>query len=1628
MAKNTTDQNDGGNSGGNFNSLNTSKAATFSKGMIKDFNDSFVPEEVWINAINAVTNSHKGDAGTIGNEPSNLFCTQIPYGVIGIVRRDPDTWIIFSTNNVLSEIGLFTESTCTYEKVISDKCLNFKKANFITGYAQYNYDCTWSVFFADGLNPDRAINLDKPPYKIIGYDATTPSCPIPVYSDCLDCEATRLEYLINPPCYSIKKAPGAGSLLNGSYQAVLAYSINGQRVTSYFTPSNIMSMWDHTGVAGGLEITITNIDTRFEEYQLVLVSTVTSQTVARIIGNYSTTQSVVYIDNYSEALPSVELSLIPLVNPIYEKCDKMFMLNGYLLRSGIYSKFDFNYQPLANQIVTYWQEIEYPADYYYKGGVNTSYMRDEQYSFFIRWLYNDGDKSASYHIPGRPAFPGNTGGLPVSNADVLNPTQNKYWQVYNTSTVTNSSLNQILPDGGIVRAEGYMGYWESTERYPISPDVYNSNLPASGTFPYPNTGIDDYNLCGKAVRHHKMPDNSTSHIHNNGGDKIYLLGVRFDNIKVPVDTNNNPISSIIGFEILRGSREGNRTIIAKGLINNMREYSGPTGYTKKLLYQNYPYNDLNTDKLLSTKLFFNQGAKPDNDNNGLTGYRKDYFSFHSPETNFAKPFLSYDEVKIYTNEYGKMSGVFEFPYGQPKQKLITDASYLLGLTIGLGIALRAQWGAKKTDGPETIGNPAVYATQLSSLATAAAYSPLSLAAGGALAGSLPSTISSSAVFGFSNGFSTSITMPTTSQEPGDLTTLDFGGYIPGTAGQIVSKIYRIAMSLATISYYAGRGVDEVTGIIYELIPFRNYALQFDSHGFYNNYTPINSTTALGNTRRTNIKSTYTKGQLQTFDLTYDINNLYRNDYVTVNIKGTFPNPPGATDNSRVRVRDTQLKFNDPTNYYVTDPSGNQFNISSYYAALKLDYQNQYGQLEGIVQIPIQNCYTPIPYLDVTKIYSSPVLFGGDIYINRYTEKNPFFFFNQWLFNMPDGTAFDYSIYSNVLYPRYWANFDKFDHSAIQLPTWNDIISMDTDNILKWTKAASSYHHLDRGSVTNSFEVTNAWFYLFHNGVRDFFVESEVNLAFRDYGELISQRHYDYLNYTTISGDNGLFRTDIIKAGNYYKYDYSLSVSKLINQYTGFSTILPRDYDPQVAETCYRYYPRRVLYSLPQQSEQKRDSWRIYLPNNYKEFDNIINAMKPINRTGCIILFQDAEPTSVTGVDQLQTTQGVKITVGDGGLFQQAFQTLVNADDEYEYASCQDTRSVVNTPHGLFWVSRDTGKVFKYSGGGITDVSAEGMRYWFMEHLPNVLTTQFPGFTATENTLVGIGCQTVYDTQYELLYFSKKDFKAREGVFLNEATQEFYIEKQSGNVIVELGDPAYFEDCSWTISYDPKTKMWISFHDWHPDYVLGTNFHFFSIKNNAFWRHNVLCNSYCNYYGVDYPYEVEMPINLGSTVTTLKSVEYTLEGLNYSTDCIDPYHVLNANFDYAMIYNTEQNSGILNLHLKPYNPVEVIQYPKVQTNSIDILFSKEENKFRFNQFWDATRDRGEFSGNQFRMFNTEQNGYKKYLNPNYINYSKSPLERKKFRHYGNRIILGKYVSNNIKYNLKVVNAKETLSPR
>ena len=457
-----------------------------------------------------------------------------------------------------------------------------------------------------------------------------------------------------------------------------------------------------------------------------------------------------------------------------------------------------------------------------------------------------------------------------------------------------------------------------------------------------------------------------------------------------------------------------------------------------------------------------------------------------------------------------------------------------------------------------------------------------------------------------------------------------------------------------------------------------------------------------------------------------------------------------------------------------------------------------------------------------------------------------------------------------------------------------------------------------------------------------------------------------------------------------------------------------------------------------------------------------------------------------GVDTLQTDLATKITIGDGGLFSQPGQSVSNDDKPYEYGSSQNRLSVSSTPAGLFYVSENQGKIFSY-GEGLKEISQTGLKWWFNLFLSYKFTVHFPDYPWQDNPVAGIGIQTVYDNTNSILYFAKKDYEVREeyigkleyiplvtvgktvvnGVTLRKGQGDFFVIKNPDgsinmNARYKLEENAVFKDASWTISYDPKNEFWISVHDWHPDFVIPTKGYFLTTKNNTGWKHNYACDDYCNYYGINYPFEVEVPVATGQSVTTLKSVEYILECYKRSpNNCVDQFQVLDFNFDKAVVYNMEQVSGYLNLNIFPKNNITLsLQYPKLNNSIIvepnlpasvgfDILFSKEENKYRFNQFWDITKDRGEFPigstypptgplvpgttellGNysQEYLWNTEPNGYIKILNPNNLDAVKVQLQRKKFRNYLNFLYLRKDISGNINMILKLINSKNQISIR
>jgi hypothetical protein len=87
----------------------------------------------------------------------------------------------------MSEIGLLEEERCIYRPIVQAKCLNFNVNNLITGAARLNKDCSWQVYWADGLNPDRTLNIGDPqtwPADNFTWQLTGVSNPIAYAKSC----------------------------------------------------------------------------------------------------------------------------------------------------------------------------------------------------------------------------------------------------------------------------------------------------------------------------------------------------------------------------------------------------------------------------------------------------------------------------------------------------------------------------------------------------------------------------------------------------------------------------------------------------------------------------------------------------------------------------------------------------------------------------------------------------------------------------------------------------------------------------------------------------------------------------------------------------------------------------------------------------------------------------------------------------------------------------------------------------------------------------------------------------------------------------------------------------------------------------------------------------------------------------------------------------------------------------------------------------------------------------------------------------------------------------------------------------------------------------------------------------
>lgn len=139
---------------------------------------------------------------------------------------------------------------------------------------------------------------------------------------------------------------------------------------------------------------------------------------------------------------------------------------------------------------------------------------------------------------------------------------------------------------------------------------------------------------------------------------------------------------------------------------------------------------------------------------------------------------------------------------------------------------------------------------------------------------------------------------------------------------------------------------------------------------------------------------------------------------------------------------------------------------------------------------------------------------------------------------------------------------------------------------------------------------------------------------------------------------------------------------------------------------------------------------------------------------------------------------------------------------------------------------------------------------------------------------------------------------------------------------------------------------------------------FTPKNSSsIWSHLTDTTVYNRYYNCTYPYIIEYPFSYQFKDEILQNIKDYTKSYTYlpSEDGVfDNNRKIQTDdkyFNKSIIYNDQQSSGILELVPKPINNLkEYMSYPKFNSDSKTITFTKSDNFYQYNTFWAINKDK------------------------------------------------------------------------
>lgn len=1517
---------------------------------------------------------------------------------------------------------------CVYHTIKNQNDFNFSEKYPVSSIEYRIKACEIEIFFTDANNSRRRLvfeyqnddvsqflTVKKDFLVITGYQ--NPPCETPIYGTAVDVNKMNVQPNISTPCIEFIDLVSGGSNKAGTYQFMIGYADKlGNKLSSYASSTNPISIRtkDETFVTDyvtdrAIALQINNLEQSgpYEYYNLVVAKTFNSFTAFYLVGTFPVTQTkYTYTGNNEAEIKLTEGDIFQRL-PYYKTAGSVTSSNNILFWANMMEFSKPNLQRVANGIKLLWQTIAIPeAVYRNPRNINKfrSYMRDEVYPFAAIFIYDNGEESPAYHIPGRMAI--STDLETIANSDVIvdntcvEGSRDKRWQVYNTAAITGGDLQIYKDCEETCYQYGEFAYWESTEHYPNKPEVWGS-------------------LCGQPIRHHKFPDSSVTHIHNyqNGtavyadNNLVFPIGVRVDHQSVRTAITSavtagimtqEEASRIVGYRIVRGNRFRNKSIVAKGLLFDVNKYRRKDGGAnidnEDIYFANYPYNDLRNNPFITDQLDnYDDHNTPEGSDLAFTFSKR--YTFHSPDTHFNEPSVG-TELKFETVEYGNSEGWFTKSKKQAKQKLLSDASYALALTGGIVAAMlrteerecieytiksdyTLKHGDTHADGNGSSNYQGVYGNVVGSSPGATATTPVTMPLTGSGTFSIDSNQQDDTeqhnAENF-NGFDETTGLPSpingvesytkktckgTRKQYFNNPTLNGNamGVVLGALGGIIGALNKTADFMRVVL----EEMNIILDLIKALTPYRDWTVQYHSVGKYNNYKTVANT---GNKRRVIQASSYLKSE-NAF-INEEVNNLGQSTSIKFNnwnresslyLKydgNTVPNAgaaSGVTDTSRITMPDAGCSLDKK----VYSP------ISSYYAAIKNYVPDQYGDIYNIDYVPTGSCIYDID----TPTGANQGVYGGDTFINRFGLKVKVPYFLATTFGLPPGTDFDYSEYPNLAFPRHYYNTTLTLGSEID----GILDLLDPTNIIDNLGRPKSI----RDCSTSKFFYQNGYIYLYHYGIPYFLCESDINV---DYRHAENSREKDFYPH---QGDLDFWLQEenvSIREDNYYFYnrDYSKQNKEMPVVVDG------PDFEP--SRTCRVEHPNRIVYATD-------GNWLVYKPNDFYDFPlskGKITSIDGIENETVIV--RTINSVSVFKAFNLIPTDGETIQVGTGGVFKNKPQSF--AETTLGYIGSQH-KAILHTEFGHIVVDAKRGEVFNIlpGAGGLDPLAKDGMRNWFAENLPFRVLRDFPNMPEDhiDNSFNGLGIALSFDKRYKRFLLTKRDFKRKDkGVQYDPISREFFKMVNSVRTVVKPGDRRYFSDTSFTVSYSFISKFWVSFHAYKPNYYVDFVDFFGSGNESGMWLHNLTNASFQVFYGKLTPFIVEPVVKFDGPMKSLTSVEIDTEVRRYANEFDYTVKSQIAGFNKAVVYNDLYNSGMLNLTKVDKNKLsQTGMYPVRNLDSWDIEIALANYKWRFNQFYNLVRDNSELP-----LWIYKGNNAEKELNATAFQYKKSDFSLSRIR--------------------------------